>query len=276
MKKTGIIIQFLHYNKKFIPYLPTNQMSNPPSTTQSPTLASAMLFAAGIGSRLKPWTDNHPKALAIVNGKSLLQRNITYLQQHHIFNVVINVHHFAEQIIEALEKNKGWGSQFSISDESDDLLETGGGLVKAAPLLSHQQPIVMLNADMLTNADIRAMLTFHNTHNPLATLATSNRISSRSLFFDSDNKLCGWRNNSNKEEKGTISGNNLMACAFNGLHIIDPNLFSLITIQGKFSIMDVYLKLMSTHAIKSFDCSLAKVIDVGKPESIKQAEALFD
>src|SRR6478752_5475707 len=96
---------------------------------------SAIIFAAGLGTRFKPWTDQHPKALAIVNGKSLLQRNIEYLQQYGITHVVVNVHHFADQIIEAIGANKGWGSQISISNESDEVLETGGGLVKAKALL---------------------------------------------------------------------------------------------------------------------------------------------
>src|SRR6187551_3820675 len=96
-----------------------------------------MLFAAGLGTRFKPWTDKHPKALAVVNGKTILQRNIEYLRQYEIKDVVVNVHHFPEQIIEAIQKNKGWGSNISISDESDEVLETGGGLLKARELLNN-------------------------------------------------------------------------------------------------------------------------------------------
>ena len=95
----------------------------------------AMIFSAGLGTRFKPWTDKHPKALAVVNGKSLLQRNIEYLQQYEIYDVIVNVHHFADQIIDAIEKNKGWGSNIIISDETDEVLETGGGLLKAKDLL---------------------------------------------------------------------------------------------------------------------------------------------
>src|SRR5258706_15405712 len=100
----------------------------------------AMIFAAGLGTRFKPWTDNHPKALALVNGKSLLQMNIEYLQRYHITDVVVNVHHFADQVVEAVERNKGWGSNITISDESNEVLETGGGLLKARPLLENDAP----------------------------------------------------------------------------------------------------------------------------------------
>lgn len=113
-----------------------------------------MIFSAGLGTRFKPWTDNHPKALALVNGKPLLQRNIEYLQQYGIRRVVVNVHHFAEQIIEAVEKNNGWGSEVIISDETDQVLETGGGLLKARPLLEGHGPFVTINVDILTNLNL--------------------------------------------------------------------------------------------------------------------------
>ena len=112
-------------------------------------ISKAMIFSAGLGTRFKPWTDKHPKALALVNGKSLLQRNIEYLQKYGITNVVVNVHHFAGQIIEAVKKNKGWGSHVVISDESDEVLETGGGLVKARALLEGDEPFITLNVDIL-------------------------------------------------------------------------------------------------------------------------------
>src|SRR5437764_12045218 len=105
----------------------------------------AMIFAAGLGTRFKPWTDNHPKALAIINGKSLLQRNIEYLQRYGITEVVVNVHHFAEQIINIIKENNGWGSKVTVSNETNEVLETGGGLLKARPLLEGDQPFITLN-----------------------------------------------------------------------------------------------------------------------------------
>src|SRR6516164_11418866 len=108
----------------------------------------AMIFAAGLGTRFKPWTDHHPKALAVINGKSLLQRNIEYLQRYGIYDVVVNIHHFPEQIVAALDANKGWGSTISISDETNEVLETGGGLIKARGLLE-RAPFVAMNVDIL-------------------------------------------------------------------------------------------------------------------------------
>src|SRR3954454_332667 len=119
-----------------------NNLEEPATSfKQRKSVAKGMILAAGIGSRMKPWSDHHPKALAVVNGKTLLQRNIEYLQQYGIKEVIVNVHHFAEQVIDAVEKNNGWGSQISISDEREELLETGGALVKAAQLFSDCNPI---------------------------------------------------------------------------------------------------------------------------------------
>ena len=122
---------------------------------------NAMIFSAGLGTRFKPWTDRHPKALAIVNGKSLLQRNIEYLQQYGIKDVVINVHHFADQLVEAVKENNGWGSNILISDETNEVLETGGGLLKAKDLLQNGQPFITLNADFLTNLNLDDLIAFH-------------------------------------------------------------------------------------------------------------------
>src|ERR1700754_1401610 len=138
----------------------------------------AMIFAAGLGTRFKPWTDTHPKALALVNGKSLLQRNIEYLQGYGIRDVVVNVHHFADQIVEALTVNKGWGSRFTISDETDSVLETGGGLKKARPFLE-EAPFVLMNVDILTDMHLSDMIADHFQFGPLATLAVTNRVTSR-------------------------------------------------------------------------------------------------
>src|SRR4051812_6315920 len=126
-----------------------------------------MIFAAGLGTRFKPWTDTHPKALALVNGKSLLQRNIEYLQKYGITDVVVNVHHFADQIIAAVNDNKGWGSNITISDETDEVLETGGGLLKARPLLESSEPFVTINADILTDLSLKRLLDYHKDYKPL-------------------------------------------------------------------------------------------------------------
>jgi NDP-sugar pyrophosphorylase family protein len=237
-----------------------------------------MILAAGLGTRLKPWTDTHPKALAVVNGKSLLQRNIEHLQAFGINEVVVNVHHFADQIIDAIEANKGWGSKIIISDETDEVLETGGGLMKAEDRLLGPEPFVLMNVDILSDLDLNSMLNYHKQHSPLATLATTKRETSRYFLFDENNNLVGWRNVKTGEEKGNpqLLKATIKQRAFSGIHVIDPQMFSLIKRQGKFSMVDVYLDLMHEHTIKSFHHSNSKFIDVGKPESIEKAERMFE
>ena len=237
----------------------------------------AMILAAGLGTRLKPWTDHHPKALAVVNGKSLIQRNIEYLQQYGITDVVVNVHHFAQQIINTIEKNKGWGSHITISHEIVEPLETGGGLLHASPYLKDSTAVLLMNVDILTDFDLGSMLEFHFTKKPLATLATTNRKSSRYFLFDNNDRLCGWRNTKTGEEKSAslLTGNEI-AKAFSGIHVIDPGIFSLFTQTGKFSIVDTYLELMKLNTILSFDHSQSKFIDVGKPESVDKAGGMFE
>ncbi len=233
----------------------------------------AMILAAGLGTRLKPWTDKHPKALAIVNGKSLLQRNIEYLQQFNIYDVVINVHHFAPQITDAIKKNKGWGSHILVSDETSEVLETGGGLKKAASYFSGSpHPFLLMNVDILTNLNIHQLLQAHLTKKALATLAVSNRQSSRYLLFNTENLLCGWYNQKTGEKKG-VEGNKK---AFSGIHIISPGLLPLITETGKFSILDVYLRICHEQPILGYDHSGDLLQDAGSPESILAAEKKFN
>ena len=238
-------------------------------------ISRAMILAAGLGTRFKPWTDLHPKALALVNGKSLLQRNIEYLQRYGILEVIVNVHHFAGQVIEALHDNRGWGSQIIISDESSEVLETGGGLLKARPLLQ-DAPFVLMNVDILTDMDLGAMIDDHFTHAPLATLAVTDRTTSRYFLFSDDNELCGWRNTQTGQERmARPAGPNLRQKAFSGIHVIDPAIFGLIGMEGKFSMVDVYLDLAANQSIRGFDHSHSKLIDVGKPAAAQEAAKLF-
>jgi N-acetyl-alpha-D-muramate 1-phosphate uridylyltransferase len=240
------------------------------NTASTPSITRAMIFAAGLGTRFKPWTDRHPKALALVNGKSLLQRNIEYLQQYGIRDLVVNVHHFADQIREALDTNAGWGSTITISDETEQVLETGGGLKKARPYLEGG-PFLLMNADILTDLNLSDMIQDHYQHRPLATLAVTDRVTSRYFLFDEQQRLRGWRNVKTGEERG-MSGT---PKAFSGIHIIDPSIFPLIHKEGKFSIVDLYLELAVSKTIRGFDHSHTKLIDVGKPESVEVAERLF-
>jgi|SRR6218665_1700150 len=236
----------------------------------------AMIFAAGLGTRFKPWTDKHPKALALVNGKSLLQRNIEYLQQYNITDVVVNVHHFAEQIKDAIEKNDGWGSNIIISDEMDEVLETGGGLWKARHLLQDEEPFITLNADFLTNLNIKNLLQFHADKNALISFGVTNRKSSRNLLFDDTGRLCGWRNNSTGEEKISIHKADTIPLAYSCVVVFNQSVFNFIPQRGKFSIIDTYLSLAADHPIYGYDHSGDKLVDVGKPESVAVAESLFE
>ncbi|MEI7628063.1 MAG: sugar phosphate nucleotidyltransferase [Bacteroidota bacterium] len=241
----------------------------------------AMLFAAGLGSRLKPFTDSHPKALAEVNGKSLLERNIKYLQKFGIHDVIVNVHHFADQIVEAIQKNEGWGSKITISDEREEVLETGGGLKKAAWYFEGQKEFVVMNVDILTDLDLSEMIMQHQQERPLATLAVTQRKTSRYFLFDWYSHLCGWRNVETGEEKpadlqtSVEDYADLKMKAFSGIHIIDPFIFSLIHQEGKFSMVDVYLDLMKKKKINSFDHTGGVLVDVGKPESLVLASEIF-
>ncbi|HEX3024851.1 MAG TPA: sugar phosphate nucleotidyltransferase [Chitinophagaceae bacterium] len=233
----------------------------------------AMILAAGLGTRLKPFTDKHPKALAMVNGKSLLQRNVEWLQQFGIREVIVNVHHFADQIIDVIEKNNGWGSNISISDETNAVLETGGGLQKASWFFNDD--FVLMNVDILTDLDLQAMIDQHKKNNALATLAVTERNTSRYFLFNQHHELCGWKNIKTGEEKIMRHENNLQQKAFSGIHIINPKIFSFIQQQGKFSMVDVYLSLCANHSIQYFNHTQSKFIDVGKPESIIEAEKMF-
>lgn len=233
-----------------------------------------MLFAAGLGTRFKPWTDKHPKALAVVNGKTLLQRNIEYLQKYDITDVVVNVHHFPDQIVEVIEKNNGWGSTITISDESDELLDTGGGLLKAKHLL-FRDTILTLNVDILTDINIKDFLTHHQQENALITVAVSERKTSRYLLFNKYNRLVGWRNKKTDETKIVIEAKEIFEKAYSGLAIFQPEALDLITLRGKFSLIDAYLQLAPKNKIAGYDHTGERWVDVGKPESVEKAEEMF-
>ena len=237
-------------------------------------IKKALIFAAGKGTRLKPFTDSHPKALALVNDVPLLERNIKYLQSFGITEFVINVHHFGEQIVEFLEKNNYFGAKIDISDEKDELLETGGGLLFAQKYLENEENFLIMNADILTDLNIHELVKFHETHLPLATLAVSDRNSSRKLFFNSEMVLKGWMNKNSGETKMAKFNNNFKELAFSGIHCINSSIFDKIKRRGKFSIMEEYLDLMFDNEILGFQHE-ARLIDVGRPESVIEAEKYF-
>lgn len=231
----------------------------------------AMILAAGLGTRLKPFTDHHPKALAPVNGKTVLQRNVEFLQRHDIKDVIVNVHHFADQIEKAIEDANGWGSNITISDERDEVLETGGGILKAAWFFNDSEPFVVMNADILTDLDLNAMIAAHHNHRLMGTLAVTTRKSSRALLFDKENELCGWYNDKTGETKGKTG----KPMAFSGIQVLSANIFKNIHFIGKFSIIDVYLDLCHKYVFRAFDHSDSLFMDIGSPEKLAAAEKIF-
>lgn len=235
----------------------------------------AMIFSAGLGTRFKPFTNTHPKALALVNGKSLLQRNIEYLQQYNIIDVVVNVHHFADQIINEIDKNNGWGSNITISDETDEVLETGGGLIKAGHLLADTESFITLNVDILTNLNLNKLIAFHQQNKPLISFGVTDRKTSRYFLFDEKDKLCGWRNTTTNDEIMAINKPNLQQKAYSCVAVFEQAVFSLIKQKGKFSLTATYLDLAVNNTILGYDHTGDKLLDVGKPEMVLIAEKMF-
>ncbi|MEG0761850.1 Nucleotidyl transferase [Chryseobacterium piscicola] len=234
----------------------------------------ALIFAAGKGTRLKPFTDHHPKALAKVNDVPLLERNIKYLQSFGINDFVINVHHFGSQITEFLKANNNFNAKIEISDESEELLETGGGLVFAKRFLDHGEDFIIMNADILTEININDLVEYHKKMKDFATLAVSDRESSRKLLFNDDLILRGWLNIQSGEQRLAEFNKGFKAFAFSGVHCINPLIFNKIKRTGKFSVMEEYLDLMQTEHIRGF-LHQSILIDVGRPESILEAEKHF-
>ncbi|WP_326981377.1 nucleotidyltransferase family protein [Chryseobacterium sp. MYb264] len=234
----------------------------------------ALIFAAGKGTRLKPFTDHHPKALAKVNGIPLLERNITYLKSFGITDFVINIHHFGNQIVDFLKQNNNFNCKIEISDESQELLETGGGLIFARRFLDLGEDFLIMNADILTDIDIHALVNYHKKIKDFATLAVSERESSRKLLFNEEMVLRGWMNVTTGEQRLAEFNKGFRALAFSGVHCINPSIFNKIKRTGKFSVMEEYLDLMQTEHIHGF-VHQSILIDVGRPESVTEAEKYF-
>ena len=234
-----------------------------------------MIFSAGLGTRFKPWTDHHPKALALVNGKPLLQHNIEYLAKYGIKDVIVNVNIFAYQIMFAVAKNNGWGSNIVISDETDEVLETGGGLLKAQSLFTPGEKFITCNADILTDLNISDLVAFQEENKPLISFGITQRKTSRNFLFDEQDRLCGWINNSTGEERISVAKPGLVQKAYSCVVVFEYEVFRLSPFSGKFSLTDLYLELAKQHLILGYDHTGDKWVDVGKTESVAVAERLF-
>jgi NDP-sugar pyrophosphorylase family protein len=229
----------------------------------------AMILAAGMGTRLRPLTDTMPKALLEIGGRPMLEWAIRYLKKYGIQELVINVHHFAEQIIHYMKRNNGFGLKYRISDESEQLLDTGGAILKASPFLSGSDPFILMGVDIMTSINLAAMFRYHQEKKPLVTLGVKNRPTSRSLLFDDEYRLIGWRDNSSGTTKGKDSHRAKHALGFSVIQIIDPLIFSLIKEQGPFSIIDLYLRLMETQRITGYRDDEAIWLEFGRTERIE-------
>ena len=239
----------------------------------------ALIFAAGLGTRLKPLTDSMPKALVQVTGKPLLQHIIEKLSDSGFKEIVINVHHFPEQIVRFLRDNNNFGLHIDVSDESDKLLDTGGGIRKASALLKGDSPFLVHNVDILSNADLRKLYDNHIQHKNMATLLVSQRKTNRYLLFDEQNVLKGWINDSTGEIKSPYPDFSPEKCrrfAFAGIQVISPQIFDLMkNMTDKFSIIDFYLSIAADVNIKGYPVSGLGMIDVGKIDSLKEAEEFY-
>jgi mannose-1-phosphate guanylyltransferase len=240
----------------------------------------ALVFAAGLGTRLKPLTDTMPKALVPIDGNPLLEHVLRKLIANGFDEIIINVHHFADQIISFLGENNNFGVRIAISDERDALLETGGGIKKASWFFDDGQPFLVHNVDILSNIDLGKLYRYHLEHRSLATVVVSERDTARYLLFDNDLRLNGWTNIKTGEVKSPFETLDISSCrrlAFSGIHVISPRMFELMTgWNGKFSVIDFYLAIASQMEIRGFVPENLKMIDVGKIDSLHEAELFLN
>jgi MurNAc alpha-1-phosphate uridylyltransferase len=237
----------------------------------------AMILAAGLGTRLRPLTDHIPKALIEVNGIPLLERVIQRLKFCGFHDIIINVHHFAEHIIEFLQQKRNFGINIWISDETAQLLDTGGGLKQAAWFFDDGQPFLVHNVDILSDLDLRELYEAHLQSEALATLAVSNRSSSRYFLFNQEHLLCGWQNIKTKEIKITrpTLESDLIPLAFSGIHVLQPAIFDLMPEQDIFSITDTYIQLAADHPIVAFNHDQSFWLDLGRPDQLQKAGGML-
>lgn len=249
-------------------------------------MMQAMIFAAGLGTRLKPITDRMPKAMVSVGGKPLIRQVIEKLKNAGTERIVVNVHHFASQITDYLQENNNFNTDIRISDETEKLLDTGGGIKKAERLFDLHSPILIHNVDILSNVDLKkfyetALSTAANDENIDAMLLVSERKTKRYLLFDNSMKLVGWTNIETGEVRSPYPGINPNDCrmfAFAGIHVMSPRLFKTMDEEfpDKFGIIDLYLKACATHNIIGYLKKDLRLLDVGKLDTLKEAETFIE
>jgi mannose-1-phosphate guanylyltransferase len=238
----------------------------------------AMVLAAGLGTRLRPLTDNRPKALVQVGGRTLLEITLARLNSFGIREVIVNVHHFADMIVDYLKANKNFGMRIEISREDDVLLDTGGGLKKAAYFFlenseAAEEPFILHNVDVISTIDLHRMAQFHAENHALATLAVQERPTSRYLLFDEQLQLCGRKSGKDGQAELVRISSHPKALAFSGIHVISPRLFPLMTEEGVFSIIAPYLRLAAQgEKIIAFRSDEYQWRDLGRLDDVMQAD----
>ena len=232
----------------------------------------AMILAAGLGTRLKPITESIPKALVEVNGKTLLDITIRKLIENDFRKIIINTHHFSNKLKEFLDRNT-YAADIIISDESDLLLDTGGGL-KYAQKYFDDSPLLVHNVDIISNLNLKEFYQYHLSDDSIASLVVTKRISSRYLLINDENILCGWEDVKKNEKIIIRDKDNLYQFAFNGIHILNPQIINQFPDDKVFSVIKAYLKLAKTEEIQGYICNDIKWIDVGKLDSLEKAEEL--
>lgn len=238
----------------------------------------AMILAAGLGTRLRPLTDDRPKALVELNGRTMLEIALSRLRMFGVGEVIVNVHHLAERVTDYLQANHNFGMRIEISHE-ETLLDTGGGLKKAAWFFQESPgqsdadvPFILHNVDVLSNIDLDRMQQAHIQNQALATLAVQDRETSRYLLFDAHQQICGRRASRTQPATTTAREKQSEALAFSGIHIISPRLLSRMTEEGAFSIIETYLRLAAEgERIQAFRADEYYWRDLGKPDSVAQA-----
>ena len=235
----------------------------------------AMVLAAGLGTRLRPLTDDRPKALVEVAGRTMLEITLARLREFGVCDVILNAHHFADMIVEYLNAHENFGMRIEISREHD-LLDTGGGLKKAAYFFlgnsaGRDEPFILHNVDVISTIDFREMLRVHAEKKALATLAVRDRKTSRYLLIDEQLELCGRRSVGDSKDEIVRPAKEIHPLAFCGIHVISPRIFPLMTEEGAFSIITTYLRLAAGEKIAAFRADDFYWRDLGKPDDLRQA-----
>ena len=244
----------------------------------------ALIFAAGLGTRLRPLTNDRPKAMVEIAGKPLLQHVIERVAAAGFDDITINIHHFGQTIIDFLEQKSNFGLDIHISDERSLLLDTGGGILKARQWLDGDEPFLVHNTDIISTLDLRAFYDYHVQHDAMSTILVKERKTQRYLLFDENDRMCGWTNKATGEIKPDaekLVGKQLNELAFGGLHVISPSIFPHLErfrrAQGdKFSIIPFYIDECKHHLIHGYHpVTDYQWLDVGKPETLAQAQQLL-